>query len=309
MKTINKVVSLLLLVLITNLNVLAQGDDEVIYVKIIDDGKTYPTLPEDCLNWPSNEIYKKAQSSEWSRSGYEPKNGDKGVIIGAYNHCNGYQIFIIKVENKYYVPIGFKGVEEISETKFRSNYSSNSGSNNNQQAIKIVNAGKIYSTLSEGCLDWPSNDIYERARNSEWKKYGYYPKAGDRGVIVGTFEHCSGYDIYLIKVNDKYYVPIGIAGVEETSNSGSDNNLQKVKITNAGSIYSTLPESCLDWPSDDIYNKSRSSEWKKHDYYPENGDRGVIIGTFEHCNGYDIYIIKVDDKYYVPIGKKGVYIY
>jgi len=268
MKTINKVVSLLLLVLITNLNVLAQGDDEVIYVKIIDDGKTYPTLPEDCLNWPSNEIYKKAQSSEWSRSGYEPKNGDKGVIIGAYNHCNGYQIFIIKVENKYYVPIGFKGVEEISETKFRSNYSSNSGSNNK-----------------------------------------YYPKAGDRGVIVGTFEHCSGYDIYLIKVNDKYYVPIGIAGVEETSNSGSDNNLQKVKITNAGSIYSTLPESCLDWPSDDIYNKSRSSEWKKHDYYPENGDRGVIIGTFEHCNGYDIYIIKVDDKYYVPIGKKGVYIY
>ena len=270
-------------------------------IEITHVGHIYSTLPEKCLNWPSTEIYNKARKTEWSKYNYYPSNGDIGVIIGEYyQDCGGHTIYIVKIDNKHYVPIKKEGVTKIKE----SNFASKGRESNNSQKIEITHAGHIYSTLSEDCLNWPSTQISNKARKSEWEKYGYYPSNGDKGVIIGEFEHCSGHTIYIVKINNKYYVPIKTEGVTEIN--GNSNYSQKIEITHAGHIYSTLPEDCLNWPSIEINNKARSSEWQKYGYYPKNGDKGVIVGEFEHCGGHMIYIIKIDNKYYVPIKKEGV---
>ena len=64
--------------------------------------------------------------------------------------------------------------------------------------------------------------------------------------------------IYILKIDDKYYVPIGVEGVEISGNgqsgktSDNNSNSTKIEIVHAGHIYSTLSDDCLDWPSDEI---------------------------------------------------------
>ena len=79
----------------------------------------------------------------------------------------------------------------------------------------IINAGKVYSTINTGnCLIWPSADIKIKADEKIWKLYGYYPKAGDQGIIVGTSHHCNtNVSVVILKVGENY-VPIGSDGIK-----------------------------------------------------------------------------------------------
>lgn len=81
---------------------------------------------------------------------------------------------------------------------------------------KIINTGQIYSTIDgRNEFKWRNEEIMFKAGKSEWKKTGFYPNNGMTGEIVDSFKHTDNNKlIYVLKIEDEYYVPIGAHGVE-----------------------------------------------------------------------------------------------
>lgn len=75
-----------------------------------------------------------------------------------------------------------------------------------------------------------------------------------------------------------------------------------VEIIDSGECRSTLHTLNTKWPNSTMAELANKDEWSKHNYYPANGHVGEIV----HVMNEYTYIVKVDDKIFVPISKKGV---
>ena len=75
--------------------------------EIINAGRIRPTINQgNSLIWPNNDIKSKAGRNEWERFGFEPKTGMKGQVISTTKLCSiGRLIYILLIDNKFYVPI------------------------------------------------------------------------------------------------------------------------------------------------------------------------------------------------------------
>lgn len=92
-------------------SVAARSPEKAVIVNI---GQIYPTINlTDCLQWPSPEIKQIAGQNGWKD--FEPKVGDKGIIIAKLPHCsNPDTVHILKIKN-HYVPIGRLGIKIIKD--------------------------------------------------------------------------------------------------------------------------------------------------------------------------------------------------
>jgi len=83
------------------------------------------------------------------------------------------------------------------------------------QQVQITNSGKTYTSINEGnCLTWPNDEIKLKAGSWEWGEYNFDPQIGMKGKVVHITKHCdNGKVIYILLINNKFYVPIQAAGV------------------------------------------------------------------------------------------------
>ena len=88
------------------------------------------------------------------------------------------------------------------------------------------------------------------------------------------------------------------------------NPTRKARITNTGSIYSSINEAELHatlWINQEVRRLAGNTEWVKTGFYPKNGMVGDIVDSFQHKHSNTIvYVLKVDEKYFVPVGERGI---
>lgn len=81
--------------------------------KIVDAGQVFPSINQtDCLHsWPSDAVKAVAGESYWSSVGWQPRNGDVGVVIGRASHCfePEVRLLILRVGARYVV-VGSTGL-------------------------------------------------------------------------------------------------------------------------------------------------------------------------------------------------------
>jgi len=84
------------------------------------------------------------------------------------------------------------------------------------QQVEIIDSGKVYSSINKtDALTWPNNEIKTKACKEEWGKFDFVPKAGMKGKIISVTKHSSsGKTVYVLLIDNKYYVPIGADGVK-----------------------------------------------------------------------------------------------
>jgi hypothetical protein len=88
-------------------------------------------------------------------------------------------------------------------------------------------------------------------------------------------------------------------------------NEEFAKITDKGECLSTLytfPQ--IQWPKPFLKSVACKDEWAKEDFYPSNGLVGeiayIIKKDMSQRIDIDIYILKINDKFYVPMSRKGL---
>ena len=78
---------------------------------------------------------------------------------------------------------------------------------------------------------------------------------------------------------------------------------QYAEIIDKGECMSTLYQfPTFPWPAPFLKSVACKEEWAKHDFYPSNGLVGEIVYNLES----QIYILKVNNTFYVPMSKKGI---
>ena len=83
------------------------------------------------------------------------------------------------------------------------------------------------------------------------------------------------------------------------------------EIINKGECLPTLnappADSIIDWSKYlNIKHLAGKNEWAKHDFYPANGLVGEIVGIICNPLGFNMYILFIENKYYVPMSEKGI---
>lgn len=104
------------------------------FAEIIDKGECLSTLHLNAsISWPDQNLKRLANREEWSKYDFYPSNGLVGEII----HMINSTIYILKINNKYFVPMSKDGIRFISESEFKSkkDLSNNSGMDNRQKKI------------------------------------------------------------------------------------------------------------------------------------------------------------------------------
>jgi hypothetical protein len=61
------------------------------------------------------------------------------------------------------------------------------------------------------------------------------------------------------------------------------------------------------WKNDEIMNNAGIETWKKSNFYPENGMVGEIVDSFLNpIFDFKIYVLLIENKFYVPISENGI---
>jgi len=95
------------------------------FAEITDKGECLSTInvppAGDIINWSGLERVKLlAGRNEWAKYNFYPSNGLVGEIEGVLrNTIWGYDVYILKINDKYYVPMTLKGIKFISEDEMR----------------------------------------------------------------------------------------------------------------------------------------------------------------------------------------------
>jgi len=101
---------------------------------------------------------------------------------------------------------------------------------NNKYAI-ILDSGECVSTINgQKSYNWKNETIMNLAGKTEWFKYNFYPSNGLIGEVVDVFENpIWNFKIYVLFINDKFYVPMSENGIKLLSYE----DLEGLKINNS----------------------------------------------------------------------------
>lgn len=83
----------------------------------------------------------------------------------------------------------------------------------------------------------------------------------------------------------------------------------EVFILDKGECMSTINDGPFGtlFKDDRIRVLAGKSEWSKHNFYPENGMKGIVVDIFVNpIFGFSVYVLHIENKYYVPMSKKGI---
>lgn len=84
------------------------------------------------------------------------------------------------------------------------------------------------------------------------------------------------------------------------------------EIIDKGECLSTLnvppADKVIDWSGYlNIKPYAGNNEWAKYGFYPSNGLIGEIVGIISNPFwGFDMYILYINEKYYVPMSVNGI---
>ena len=83
---------------------------------------------------------------------------------------------------------------------------------------------------------------------------------------------------------------------------------QVAVITDKGETLSGMEgNKMFAWKNEEIMNKAGINTWKKTNFYPENGMIGEIVDSFPNpIFGFTIFVLLVNDVFYVPMNEKGI---
>lgn len=287
---------------------------------IVDQGELYSSINQgDCITWPSPHSKANGGSNAWG--GWYPKNGMSGVVVGSSPHCSNpsLTVYVIDFGDDHYAALNQNGVT-ISEGDAPAPPATAA-----QPTVRIVADGKVYPMINGGdCLTWPDAGSKAVGGTSGWG--GWSPKNGDTGVAIGKSKHCSqSVTVVFVKIGAKVvaidekglaYLSGSSAAVPWSSGGGASPTYStagagtvdsgRVRLVDVGEVYTSINTTdCLQWPDDETKKVSGSSAWGG--WSPKNGDTGVVVWKSTHCNGTTVVlVVRVSDKYFVPIGKKGV---
>jgi hypothetical protein len=66
----------------------------------------------------------------------------------------------------------------------------------------------------------------------------------------------------------------------------------------------------IPWPDNKMKSLACKQEWLKHDFYPQNGLVAEIVHSVPRDLSIkvdvNLYILKINDKFYVPMTEKGI---
>jgi hypothetical protein len=97
------------------------------YAVILDSGECLSTIHTDQrFKWKSEEIRKLAGKSTWLQNGFYPANGMSGEVVEEFfNTLWGFNVYVLFIEKKFYVPMSEKGIRFVEETNTKSDSSIN----------------------------------------------------------------------------------------------------------------------------------------------------------------------------------------
>ncbi len=133
------------------------------------------------------------------------------------------QRFLIALSLLNLVAVGF-----LLALVWRSRQDAPAGTADLHARVRIVDEGKIYSTINlTDTLKWPSSDIRNKAGSVAWN--GWKPKYGDEGTIVGSALYPDTADlIHILRVGD-HYVPVAATGIEVITEQGKERQAKSDK--------------------------------------------------------------------------------
>ena len=84
---------------------------------------------------------------------------------------------------------------------------------------KIVDKGECMSTLHQLPVLWPEPFLKDVANKLEWAKYGFYPSNDlvaeiPYEITKSIFGQNLGMTIYILRIDDRFYVPMTVKGIE-----------------------------------------------------------------------------------------------
>jgi len=112
---------------------------------------------------------------------------------------------------------------------------------------EIIDKGSCFSTINTNS-DFTKGglkDIRIKAGNSEWRKTGFYPKNGMVGVIADVVNP----NLYLLLIDEEYYVPMNIEGIKFISKEDFEikKKFTKIITENPDDINEPLKKDYLDF--------------------------------------------------------------
>jgi hypothetical protein len=150
------------------------------------------------------------------------------------------------------------------------------------------------------CLVWPEPSQREAAQAASAARSPL--PAGARGTVLGLQPGCDDPDAWaaLVEIDGApRWIAASALSLEPAQGA------QRARITNAGSLYSTINSTdCLTWPDAQLRARAGAEAWGAD--YPANGDEGVVVWTTKHCSSdLTVYVLETRGRY-VPINATGV---
>ncbi len=136
------------------------------YAVIINKKQTLSTINGNrTFNWKNETIMKLAGISAWKEHNFYPEDGMAGEIVDSfYNSLNHYQVYILFIDNKFYVPMSEKGIKFI----------------NKQEMLKIQQGSSKNYDLPESILSFHKETERNLQRLRDAEKHGVFiPKLND----------------------------------------------------------------------------------------------------------------------------------
>lgn len=100
------------------------------FAEIIDKGECISQLYKfSQIPWPEQSLKNLACKEEWGKTNFYPSNGLVAeipyIIEKNMNLMIDIDIYILKINNKYYVPMTLKGIKFISEEEYEKRKNAN----------------------------------------------------------------------------------------------------------------------------------------------------------------------------------------
>jgi hypothetical protein len=152
------------------------------FAEIIDKGECLSTInvppAVNILDWSGTENIKHlAGKNEWTKHDFYPSNGLIGEIAGVlYNTIWGYDVYILKIQNQFYVPMSPNGIKFISENEMRLKQPSTQTRSMDSRQTKINNdydnfIQRPFSAGKPKYKDYFKEDLAKNLNNSTRQLY------------------------------------------------------------------------------------------------------------------------------------------
>lgn len=171
------------------------------YAVIIDKGECLSTInvppAVNLLNWGDLENIKKyAGKNEWAQYGFYPSNGLVGEIQGTLqSNLWGFDVYVLKIQNKYYVPISLKGIKFITEAEMSQNQNfPTQGMDAKQAKINADYDSFIQRPFSVGKPKWKSLFIQDLIKNLQEYSDNLTVRVIEREAMMYSIDMCLEFD-------------------------------------------------------------------------------------------------------------------